>query len=160
MSQDPPSPKAVADTDSATLSAVAAQLRHLSEILAGMCPQVTEGSSEGPRAGEPIPDLVDPEAIRRLADDFGDEAALDIVRCFISELPARIAAIRQHLRTGDDQLLERSKTTLRSGCSLVGAITLAKWCTTPHDPPPLAETEHALLRIASKLFEQLGSSMT
>ena len=68
-------------------------------------------------------------------------------------MPTRIASIRHQLRIGDDQLLEQSKTTLRSGCSLVGAMALAEWCTSPTGPPPLEETEDALRSLSSRLSE-------
>ena len=57
-----------------------------------------------------------------------DETARQLLLLYLDELPARVGAIHQAIRTGDEHALTLAAHTLRSTSALVGASDLATLC--------------------------------
>jgi HPt (histidine-containing phosphotransfer) domain-containing protein len=65
----------------------------------------------------------------RLARESGNSTFLDqLVAIFRTNAPARLAQIREALAGGHASALEHAAHTLRSNCSMLGAMRMAEYC--------------------------------
>lgn len=70
----------------------------------------------------------DPMGIPFLADDVGEEAAREVVRAYLDELPPALAAIRDAAEALDAERLVAAAHSLKSSSLVIGARSLADAC--------------------------------
>ena len=67
--------------------------------------------------------------LHRLAADAGNAEFLpQLVGIFLSNAPVRFATIHEAVAAGDGATLESTAHTLRSNCSMLGALKMADYC--------------------------------
>lgn len=78
------------------------------------------------------PGVLDEEVLGellRLARESGNATFLEqLVAIFRANAPARLAQMRDAVAAGDAGALERAAHTLRSNCSMLGAMGMAGYC--------------------------------
>lgn len=70
----------------------------------------------------------DPEAFARLRRWGGERLVRDMVALFLTQVPERLAAVRQALRQGDISEAERAAHALRSSSAQLGAVRMEVLC--------------------------------
>jgi HPt (histidine-containing phosphotransfer) domain-containing protein len=77
--------------------------------------------------GEPTLDSDTVGELRRLAAE-NPTFLPQLVRIFAANAPGRLAAIREAIARRDGAAIEATAHTLRSNCSMLGAMRMAEYC--------------------------------
>lgn len=109
------------------------------------------------RAGDTL-DADTVEELRRLdADSPGASFLAQLIQLFRENAPGRLARIRAAIADRDAETLEHVAHTLKSNCSMLGALRMADYC---HDLEEMGgqrnfESAAALLPAADDEFERV-----
>jgi HPt (histidine-containing phosphotransfer) domain-containing protein len=71
----------------------------------------------------------DSQALARIRMWGGERLVRDLTELFLAQVPQRVAAAREGIRTGNAAEVERAAHSLKSSCGQLGAVAMQGICT-------------------------------